>query len=336
MTGSETVAEYRVPDDYAREYLAHASGLKLSNSSTTTYESQLRGYVVFLHDGELSVLDAELTDVIEFVEECVRRGNRQSTIESKVATISELYKYIRLRTEAGSELSLEPLRLDEIDVSQYRMPEPIEREALSREEVRRLFDAFDSYRNRLIAVVAVETGLRNSDLRNLRIQDVDYDNLEIHVHDPKGSKPYDVPISEDLGFELNHWQRHHRSGYASAEESPYVFPSQHGSKLETNGSLTQIIREAASRAGLQEVIGESQIPKQQQEELGLESDSRQWHRVTPHTLRHSFITLLAEADVTISYRQLVANHASAETTQKYTHSDNNKFEEIRGNFEVPR
>jgi integrase/recombinase XerD len=220
-------------------------------------------------------------------------------------------------------------------VSRYRTPEPIEREALSREELRRLFDAFDSYRNRLIAVVAVETGLRNSDLRNLRIQDLDFDNLEIHVHDPKGSRPYDIPISATLGFELNHWMRHHRSGYASAEESPYVFPSQHGSKLKTNGSLTQIIREAASKAGLQEIIGESRIPKQQREELGLASESRQWHRVTPHTLRHSFITLLAEDDVTLSYRQLVANHDRAETTRNYTHTGD-QFEEIRRNSTFPR
>lgn len=336
MREPETATEYRVPDEYAREYLAHASGLRLSDSSTDTYESHLRGYVVFLHDGELSVLDAEFIDVIEFVEECVRRGNRQSTIEGKVATVSEMYKYIRLRTEVGSELSLEPLRLDDIDVGQYRTPEPIERKALSREELRRLFDAFDSYRNRLIAVVAVETGLRNSDLRNLRIQDLDLDSLTIHVHDPKGSKPYDVPISEELAFELEHWKRHHRNGYASAEESPYVFPSQHGLKLETNGSLTQIIRDAASRAGLQEVIGESKIPKQQRDALEIASESRHWYRVTPHTLRHSFITLLADADVALSYRQLVANHTSAETTRSYTHVSNDQFEEIRRNFVAPR
>jgi integrase/recombinase XerD len=323
---------FRVPDEYARKYLAHANKLILSDSSTETYESQLSGFVVFLHDNELSVLDAAFKDVIEFVEECVRRGNRQSTIECKVATISELYKYIRLRTEAGDEISLEPLRLDDIDVSRYRTPEPIEREALSWEELRRLFDAFDSYRNRLMAVVAVETGLRNSDLRELRVVDLDFDSLEIHVPDPKGSKPYDVPISEELAYELEFWLRHHRGGYANADESPYVFPSHCGLKLETNGSLTRIVRDAADRAGLQEVVGESQIPDDQRNKLGFRSEVRQWHRVTPHTLRHSFITLLADAGVDLSYRQVVANHASAETTRGYTHTNDDRFGEIRKKF----
>ena len=336
MTQSDFVGDFRVPDNFVREYLAHAADLKLSESSTDTYESHLRGYVVFLHDNELSVLDAGLTDVIEFVEECVQRGNRQSTIENKVTTVSELYKYIRLRTEAGDELSLEPLRLNEIDVSRYRTPEPIVREALSREELRRLFDAFDSYRNRLMAVVAVETGLRNSDLRELRLLDLDVDGLMIHVPDPKGSKPYDVPISEQLAAELEWWIRSHRGGYANAGESPYVFPSQHGLKLETNGSLNQIIRDAADQAGLQEVVGESQIPNEQRSRMDIKTGTRQWHRVTPHTLRHSFITLLADAGVEVSYRQLVANHASAETTRGYTHTSDDQFGKIRERFVPPR
>lgn len=324
----------RVPDKYAKEYLQHAAGLKLTSSSTKTYESHLRGYVTFLHDGNTSVLEATFTDVLEFVEECVRLGNRQSTIEAKVTTISELYKYIRLRREEGEDLQLEPLRIENIDVSRYQTPEPIEREGLSREELRRLFDAFDSYRNRLMAVVAVETGLRNSDIRQLKIADLDFDCLQIHVSDPKGSKPYDVPISDELSYELEFWLQHHRTGYASSDASPYVFPSQCGLKLETNGSFNQIVRDAAEQAGLQEVIGESQI--QRNDGSTLERDIRQWHRVTPHTLRHSFITLLADAGVELSYRKLVANHASAETTREYTHQTEDHFSTIRDRFVPPR
>ncbi|WP_434531171.1 tyrosine-type recombinase/integrase [Haloarcula sp. NS06] len=331
MTSDQDISNIQVPDGHAREYLQHATGLKLAASTKDTYESQLRGYVLFLHDSGTSVMDATFNNVLEFVEECVRTGNRQSTIEGKVSVVSEMYRYIRLRTEVGDELSLEPLRLTEIDVSRYRTPEPIKREALSREELRQLFDAFDSYRNRLIAVVAVETGLRNSDLRELRIADIDFDNLEIHIPNPKGSKPYDVPMSDDLAYELNFWLKHHRRGYANSGESPYLFPSQHGVRLETNSSLNRIIRDAADQAGLQEVIGESQVRTKREE-----VDTRQWYRVTPHVLRHSFITLLADAGVDISYRQLVANHTSLDTTRGYTHRRDDKFAPIRQKFTPPR
>lgn len=336
MTRAEQESGIQLPDGYATEYLQHAAGLKLSSSSTDTYESHLRGYIQFLHDRETSVIDATFEDVLQFVEECVRRGNRQSTLQGKVTTISELYKYIRLRTEAGDELSLEPLRLAEIDVSRYRTPEPIKRIALSREELRKLFDAFDSFRNRLMAVVAVETGLRNSDLRELKIEDLEFESLKIHVSDPKGSKPYDVPMSDELAYELRFWLQHHRGGYADADDSPYVFPSQRGQRLESNGSLNRIISDAADQAGLQEVIGESKVHIAECSHSRSETRTRQWQRVTPHTLRHSFITLLADAGIDRSYRQLVANHANEGTTEGYTHSRGKELQIIRKKFDPPR
>jgi len=72
----------------------------------------------------------------------------------------------RLRIEYGEQLALDPIELDSITLDKYNTPAKIKREALTREEVRRLFDAIDSYRNRLLAIVAAETGLRNSDLSN--------------------------------------------------------------------------------------------------------------------------------------------------------------------------
>jgi len=77
------------------------------------------------------------------------QGNRQPTIEGKLTTIKELYRFIRLRTEYGDQLALDPIELDSITPDKYNTPAKIEREALTREEVRRLFDAMDNYRNRL-------------------------------------------------------------------------------------------------------------------------------------------------------------------------------------------
>ena len=326
--------QHSVPNQLAREYLSHNEGLTLTASTVNTYDSTLTEFVQFLHDRDASVLSAEFSDILSYIESCVRRGNRQSTVTRKLSTIGELYRYIHLRTESGQELALDPLRFREIDLSRYNTPQKIERDALSREEIKRLFDAFQSYRNRLMAVLGVETGIRNSEIRNLRLDDLNEDT--IHVWDPKGSKPYDVPISDGLRFEFDYWLQHHRGGYAAASESEFVFPSQHGVKLETNGSLNTIVKRAAERAGIQEVIGRIQVPESQQGVLGTEQEYRELHRVTVHTFRHSFITLLADAGVGLQYRQLVANHDSVETTLGYDHSDSDVFESLRKNFDPPR
>lgn len=327
-------SEYRVPDKHAQEYLARNEGITLSSSTVVSYDSQLTEYVSFLHERGASVLTAEFTDVLDYVEACVRQGNREGTISGKISTVGELYRYIRLRTDAGDELSLDPLRFREINLKRYNTPEAVEREALSREEIRRLFDAFNSYRNRLMAIVGVETGIRNSDLRNLRIEDVHEDT--IHVHDPKNSKPYDVPISEELVFELDFWLQHHRKGFAASTDSEYVFPSQHGEKLETNASLNSIVKQAAERAGIQATIGRSRLTTGQKDAWETEKEYREWHRVTVHTLRHSYLTLLKEAGVSLPYRQLVANHTSANTTRGYTHGNDEVFDSVRNRFNPPR
>jgi integrase len=59
-----------------------------------------------------------------------------------------------------------------VDFDEYNTIAPIEREALSREEIRRLFDEIESHLDRLILVEAIETGSRNSDIRCLRVKDV--------------------------------------------------------------------------------------------------------------------------------------------------------------------
>jgi integrase/recombinase XerD len=326
--------DFRVPNEFAQEYLSVNAGISLKPSTVSTYDSHLSEYTMFLSDREVTVISAEFTDVLEFIEECVRRGNRRSTISGKLTVISELYRYIRLRTDAGDELDLDPLRLREIDLDQYNVPERIEREALSEEEIRRLFDAFQSYRNRLMAIVGVETGLRNSDIRNLRMQDIGEN--QIHVHDPKNSKPYDIPISDQLGFEFDVWFERHRPGFAAASDSEYVFPSRHGEKLTRNGSLNTIIKTAAERAGIQDVIGQSRLSESQQEALNTDKEYCEWKRVTVHTLRHSYITLLSESGVSLPYRQLVANHSDASTTLRYSHADGRAFDEIRDSYDPPR
>ena len=333
---TSTVQDYRVQDQHAREYLKRSDGVKLKSSTVRTYDGNLRQYEAFLQDRDKSLLDAEFGDLLDFIAHCVRSGNRQGTIEAKVSTIGELYRYIRLYTDDRDTLNFDPLRISTIDLSKYNTPEPIEREALTRAEIRQLFDAFDSYRNRLMAVVGVETGLRNSDIRGIRLEDLSLDVGEIHVHDPKNSKPYDVPITDDLAFEIDYWIRHHRTGFVANTTCEYLFPSQDGSQLKTNSSLNRLVKEAAQRAGIQDTIGTSQVSSHYGDDLSSRKSQREWHRVTVHTLRHSCITLMKEDGVDLTYRQMVANHSSPDTTQAYTHSSNEVFEKIRGGFNPPR
>ncbi len=328
--------QFSVSDPFVCAYLEARSGRKLTEGSAATYENHLSQYVAFLRDRDVHILDADLTDVIEYVENCVDVGNRQSTIEVKLTAVRELYVYIRLRTDAAEVLTIDPIELDQIELSEYNTPPPIEREPLNREELRKLFDAMNSYRNRLIVIVAAETGLRNSDLREIRVADVDFDACEIYVRDPKNAIPYDVPISRELRTELQIWCEQYRSGYGGKTSGEYLFPAHHGEKLKTNSALNDIVTSAAERAGIQRTIATSEVPLGQREQYDGNTEVREWNRVTVHTLRHTCFTLMKEAGVPLPYRQLVANHRDPQTTQKYSHGREQEFSSIRDHFDVPR
>ena len=328
--------EFTVSDPFVVAYLETRSGRKLTETSVSTYENHLSQFVAFLKSRDVHILDAELSDIIGYVENCVDIGNRQSTLNGKLTAVREMYVYIRLRTDAAEALTIDPIVLDRIDLSEYNTPPPIDREPLNRQEVRKLFDAMSSYRNRLIVIVAVETGLRNSDLRNIRVTDVDFDACEIHVRNPKNSVPYDVPISRELRTELEIWRDQYRAGYGTGASGEFLFPSHHGERLETNSGLNDIVTSAAERAGIQETIATSEVPPGQREQYDGELEEREWNRVTVHTLRHTCFTLMEEAGVPLPYRQLVANHRNPQTTQQYSHGRDQEFSSIRDRFDVPR
>ena len=325
---------FSVSNPFVCAYLEARNGRKLTEDSTATYENHLIQYIAFLEDSDVHLLDADFQDIIAYVEYCVDQQNRQSTIEGKLTAVRELYVYIRLRTDAAEELTIDPIEIDRINVSEYNTPPPIEREPLSREELRKLFDAMNSYRNRLIVIVGAETGLRNSDLRNIRVSDVDFDGCEIYVRDPKNAVPYNVPISRELRTELQVWCDQYRDGYGTAGE--YLFPAQRGEKLKTNSALNDIVTSAAERAGIQEIIATSVVKSDQCEQANCDTDVREWKRVTVHTLRHTCFTLMKEAGVPLPYRQLVANHRDPQTTQHYSHGRSQEFASIRDQFDLPR
>lgn len=71
----------------------------------------MQEYVRFLYDRETTVLDAEREDAVEFIEHCVRRGNRESTLSGKLAVIGQLYRHIKFRMDLGEEVDFDPLEM---------------------------------------------------------------------------------------------------------------------------------------------------------------------------------------------------------------------------------
>lgn len=156
---------------------------------------------------------------------------------------------------------------------------------LSRLEIHRIIDCLSNQKHKLMIALAYGAGLRVSEVTNLRVGDLDFDQSSIHLKGAKGNKDRITVLPESLWDDL-------RYVCQGKEGSAYVFPSERGGKLTTT-TLQKVFQNALQKADIRK-------------------------SATFHSLRHSFATHLIENGTDIRYVQELLGHSNIRTTQRYT------------------
>ncbi len=212
-------------------------------------------------------------------------------------------------------------------------------EYLTREELERLFEAFDTskimgLRNRAIVEMLYSTGLRVSELTSLNRDQLNLERGEFQVRG-KGQKMRIVFLSE----RAKGWIQK----YLSARDDNFdpLFLNHRRSRVlchsERQRRVPQITRDEETLR-----VAQSDILKGEHRrltEVMIQNVVRQTalkaglvKRVTPHKLRHSFATELLINGADIRSVQEMLGHASITTTQIYTHITNQKLKEVHEKF----
>lgn len=178
-------------------------------------------------------------------------------------------------------------------------------EVLSTQEVDALEASIDlskweGHRNRAIIEVLFSCGLRVSELVNLKLSNVYFEERFVRVVG-KGSKERLVPISGKAIEELKYWLICRNEMNIKPDEENYVFLNRRGAHL-TRTMILIMIKQQAKLAGIQKTI-------------------------SPHTLRHSFATALLEGGANLRVIQEMLGHESIATTEIYTHIDTTTLRE---------
>ena len=305
------------------DYISEEVGAKIAESTAEGYSSYLRQYVEFLHTKSITVAEAEFKHVKQYFNQLANSNRSESTIEAHRTALTNVYKHISIYTDVEATVDWLLIR-EEIRPSDYRTPEAREREPLEKSEVKKLYDELGSFRNRLMAQLGVETGARSVDIRSSKVSDIDFENKEIQLSNTKAGGTYTVPISDQLLLLLRRWIDQERKAQAKAGTTDYLFPSKFGGKVGKSG-FCKIVKEAAESAGIQETVqSEAPMSERQKKVLGTNKDYKEYHKVTPHTLRHTFNHLLTEAGIPREARSKALDHNSEEVTQEfYDHQESN-------------
>ena len=223
------------------------------------------------------------------------RGNDARTRNTRLAAIRSFFGYVAVQEPQHASLAQRVLALP----SKRYTRRPVD--FLDRSEVAALLAAPDTRvragrRDRTLLLVAVQTGLRASELIQLRCKDV---RLGPGAHLRclgKGRKQRCTPLRKDSAAALAAWLEERRG----SPETP-VFPNQRGGQLSHDGLAHLLTKH---------------LPAARKE-----CPSLQKKRVTPHVLRHTTAMELLQNGVDRSVIALWLGHESVETTYVYLHAD---------------
>jgi integrase/recombinase XerD len=180
-------------------------------------------------------------------------------------------------------------------------------EYLKPAEVDELARNTERLRDELMIRLLFQTGLRVTELCNIRLNDVDREERKIDIRG-KGRKNRAVYYQPSLDLLMDVWLDERRPAVYYADESEYLFPTSHSENI-TRQTVEEVVREAADRAELQEVYGRN-------------ADGHELHTVTPHVLRHSFAMAALDNGWDVYTLSQALGHADAETTTStYLHDD---------------
>src|SRR5262252_3413759 len=223
------------------------------------------------------------------------RGNGTRTRNNRLAALHAFFRYVAV-SEPG--LALHCQRILAMPSKRYdRGPVAF----VTEKEAAALVAApnpktWIGKRDRALLLVAIQTGLRNSEISSLRRQDVEL-GAGAHVRClGKGRKMRCTPLRPDVATALKQWL----SQQSGKPEDP-LFPSSKGGRLSADALQQLVVRHIAT--------ARQRCPS-------LTSKT-----VTPHTLRHGAAMALLHGGVDLSVIALWLGHESTETTQMYLHAD---------------
>jgi integrase/recombinase XerD len=186
--------------------------------------------------------------------------------------------------------------------------------ALTRDEAEKLVNRENipdpKTRNQLLLKIFLQTGVRVSEIREIKLGDITQENNRIRVRDQKTNERRTVFYQPELNSLLDKW-RMLRKTHATSEESEYLFLTYKKAQM-SRSAIGEIVRETAHNAGIQDEMYED------------EAGNSRW-KVTPHTLRHTYARFAVTGDNRMDVSRLARlmghtdkhGNPNVETTQKY-------------------
>lgn len=261
--------------------------MKLRNFSQRTVQSYLyyiRNILKFTSKNPKTI---NTSDIRNYLEDLSKKNSSSSTLNSAYSALKFYFeKILHRKFFINIPRAKKPKRLPEV---------------LTKSEIKEIFSTIQNVKHKLLLVLMYSSGLRVSEVINVRISDINFEDNILKVRQAKGQKDRMTILSEKVSKILKKYT-------SNKKYNDYVFPSRKNKKL-----TTRTVQKVFSNA-----LKKSQIRKS----------------ASCHSLRHSFATHLLESGTDIRYIQKLLGHAQLETTSIYTKVAKNNLQKIKNPLDL--
>ncbi len=267
-----------------------------SNYTVLNYRDDLEDFLIFIENKKVSIKEIDYNTIREYLNLLYDKKYSNKTISRHISTLRSFYKYLKRK----SIVDVNPMTLISNPKLEKKLPKVI-----SYGDLDAILNAFDDdsllgKRNTLILELLYATGVRVSELVNIKCTDIDFSNREIHILG-KGNKERIVLFGSRCETLLRDYQKNCYSEL-NKKGVDYLLLGVRGNKINERQVRT-IVDEAVAKAGMK-------------------------LHISPHVLRHTFATHMLNEGADLRSVQALLGHESLSTTTIYTHVSNERLRNV--------
>ncbi len=276
------------------EYLEYEK--KYSENTLVGYENDLRDFSEYISVNKMDFKKMVYKDVTNYLIFLSDQNLKSTSINRHLSSIRSFYDFLIKQNVVEAS----PFHLVSGPKKEQKLPN-----YLQYEEFLDLVAACDEtalgIRNRMILELLFATGVRVSEAVNIKLADIDFKNREIKITG-KGKKMRIVYFNKVCQEVMSKYVLEARQELAKGQKSEFLFLNHLGRPLTRRG-IADILEKLIKKSALK-------------------------HKISPHTLRHTFATLMLNEGMDIREVQELLGHARLGTTSIYTHVSNEELRRI--------
>lgn len=275
---------------------------RVAQNTVTAYKGDVEQFVSFLNNNKISLEQVTLANIKDFLRHLHELKLEARSVVRKISSLKVFFAYLHERFNFKNIAQKMHVPKVEKKLPHY----------LTEDEIKTLFEVVDrdashnGKRNKTMIYLLYVTGMRISELVNLRVSDIQFDTGFISVHG-KGGKQRLIPIPELVRNIIREYLdgAYRQILKRKVMASDYLFPIKYGGRLRP-----------ISRQAFWALL----------KEIWKKTDSTQ--PISPHKLRHSFATHMLKNGADLRSLQLLLGHENLSTVQIYTHVETSYIRKI--------